>query len=73
MHLTQTASYADNIWAVPRKKTNKVVLAARVSEAEFKGLEDLASRDQVTMTEIIRQWLRTLSTYRPAPIRSHKA
>jgi hypothetical protein len=32
---------------MPRKKSNKVVLAARVSEAEFKAVEDLAARHQV--------------------------
>jgi hypothetical protein len=59
--------------AMPRKKTPKVVLAARVSEAEFEALEELAARDQVTMTELIRQWLRSLSTYHPASSRpSHR-
>jgi hypothetical protein len=62
-----------NVRHVPRKKTNKVVLAARVSEAEFDALEQLAARDQVTMTELIRQWIRTLPTYRPPPLKSlHK-
>jgi hypothetical protein len=54
---------------MPRKTNNKVVLAARVSEVEFKALEELAARYQVTMTELLRQWLRTLDTYHPAPLR----
>lgn len=54
---------------MPRKKGNKVVLAARVSEAEFTALENLAARYQVTMTELLRQWLRTLKTYHPAPLK----
>lgn len=56
--------------AMPRKKTNKVVLAARVSEAEFKALEELAARDEITMTQIIREFLRTLPTYRPASLKT---
>ena len=56
----------------PRKKGEKVILAARVSEAEFRALEELAARDQVTMTEILRQWLRSLPTYRPTPIKPHR-
>lgn len=54
---------------MPRKQSNKVVLAARVSEAEFEALKDLGARHQVTMTELLRQWLRTLDTYHPAPLK----
>jgi hypothetical protein len=57
---------AITVRTMPRKKTNKVVLAARVSEAEFKALEEMAARDEITMTQIIREFLRTLPTYRPA-------
>jgi hypothetical protein len=59
----------------PRKKSknHKVVLAARVSEAEFYALKGLAARHRVTMTDLLRQWLRTLDMYRPASLkRSHR-
>ena len=64
-----TPRAVDEVTPTPRKKSNKVVLAARVSEAEFTALENLAARYQVTMTELLRQWLRTLKIYHPAPLR----
>jgi hypothetical protein len=57
---------------VPRKRSDKLVFSARISEAEFRALEELAARDQITMTEIFRNWLRTLPTYQPAPVKLPK-
>ena len=54
---------------VPRRKTDKVVFSAKVTEPEFEALSELAQRDSVTMTEIFRQWLRALPTYRQPVLR----
>ena len=69
MSTTLSAMRMANVRTAPRRKINKVVFSARISEAEFNGLDELAARDQITMTEIFRQWLRTLPTYHPAPLR----
>lgn len=52
---------------VPRPKSEKVFLGANVDPREFAALQKLATRMNVSMTEIIRGWLRSLETYEENP------
>lgn len=53
----------------PRKKDDKRIFTARLTPAELKALDEAATRDGRTMTEVLRELIRGLDTYRPMPIK----
>jgi hypothetical protein len=61
---------AANIRSVPPKKSDKVQLSLRVTRLEFDALQRMADRYGLTLTEVVREWLRGLDTYEPNPPRA---
>jgi hypothetical protein len=49
-----------------------VFLGANVDPREFAALQRLAQRMNMTMTELLRAWLRNLETYSETPLEPSK-
>jgi hypothetical protein len=56
-----------NICRVPQKGTAKVQLSLRITPLEMAALQREAERFGLTVTEVIRSWIRTLQSYEPHP------
>jgi len=50
---------------VPQKGTPKVQLSARITPLEMEALQREADRFGLTVTEVIRSWIRSLESYQP--------
>ena len=56
-----------NICRVPQKGMPKVQLSARITPLEMTALQREAERFGLTVTEVIRSWIRSLEGYQPNP------